>query len=167
VKHKKRVIGALAIMLLGIFNLGAGPAEASGAFMTVDGTIGPNGIPGPTGGTVANGNINFTGTETGVFMNMSGPTADAGSCSVSFTGGGTDSLAVGSGNGTETCNGTGVLGNTISRHCVVSYTRVGAYWVEIGNCTGFGSGRLVRNCTFINNNVNPTTSGRKVCVTVY
>ena len=147
-------LGVVAAIFAAVSMLVPSPAHAVGAgVITGSGSIGANGVPGPTGGTVVNNDVRFTGTATGVFV---GANADAGSCAISFQGGGTDSTATGSGSGSASCNGTGVLGNSISLNCSVSYTRVGVAVVITGDC---GAGTLMAGAfVFVPLNVNPTTS---------
>jgi len=146
-------LGVVAIIISAMAMLAPTTAYAAAAgVITGSGTIGPNGVPGPTGGTVTNSDVRFNGTATGVFV---GATADAGSCAISFSGSGSDSTAVGSGSGSASCNGTGVLGNSISLNCSVNYTRVGVTVIITGSC---GASVLVGVFVFIPTTVNPTTS---------
>jgi hypothetical protein len=148
-------LGVLAVIFAAVSLLMPTTAHAVGVgVITGAGTIGPNGVPGPTGGTVSNSAVSFDGTATGVFVNANGPTADVGSCTIAFDGGGTDSTAVGTGGGTAACNGTGVLGNSIGLNCTLSYTRVGIVVVVVGGCPETMVGVFI----FVPNNVNPTTS---------
>jgi hypothetical protein len=159
----KRLASKMTVLLsiVGILSLLGGqmPASAAAAGVVVGGGIIVPGVPGPTGGTVAN-SVHFNGTATGVFV---GGSADAGSCNIDFSGSGTDSTAVGQGTGTATCNGTGVLGGSISLSCPLAYTRVAVIVVVIGACAG--GGPLVGAFVFVPTNVNPTTAYQLVGVT--
>jgi len=155
----KRRFGVAAVILSAVSAIAwAMPMPVDAATVSAivgSGTIFP-GIPGPTGGTVAN-SVSFSGTGVGIFN-----TTGVGTCSLSVSASGTDSTALGSGSGMASCNGTSVLGSSISIQCIVSYTRVGTIIIWI--IAGCGTGAWV--CIWVFTNVNPATAYFIDCVIV-
>jgi hypothetical protein len=155
-----RRLAAIVLASLALLQTGAPPASAAAWGVAVGSGIIVPGVPGPSGGTVSN-SVHFNGTVTGAFVSGS---AEVGSCSSDFSGSGTDSTAVGQGSGNLTCNGTGVLGGSISYNCALSYVRVGVIIIYTGACVG--GGITVWICAWVPTNVNPTTAHQYLCTMV-
>jgi hypothetical protein len=146
---RRRLAVLLAVATVGgaiVILQSTGPAlGATTGVFTGSGTIGPNGVPGPSGGTASNSNVNWSGTWT---------LSEGGLIACSFNGAGTDSFGAGTGSGSMTCNGTTTGGMPFSRNCSLDYTRTVQVMMLTGDCGGSFSGTL----DFMPNNTNPTTS---------
>jgi hypothetical protein len=137
---KSMVLGVVAIFAATFGAAPAGALSAGGALLT--GSVTPD--PVLTAAGNPGGTFTVSVAQTGNAVGLVGTAAA--SCTVTLNASDTTNLVLGSGSGGLTCNGSFVLGGTVSDSCSFSLLQVGGVIEGSGACSGTAPGALTTAC---------------------